>query len=143
MARPAKPRVIDFGQCGDWGHRVFVNSLPGPKESYPERSLADLTGIKPIVLEHLGELAANLKSQDGYRSQFVALSEPYHTHLGADVDGVLDRIWRETKAVNMTRPKERPVADDEADNARPRVWKATDLEASKPKVGSAARIGDI
>ncbi|SHW64532.1 AAA family ATPase [Mycobacteroides abscessus] len=133
MARRAEPRVIDFGKCGDWGHRVFVNSLPGLQESYPERSLADLTGIKPIVLEHLRELVLKLKSQDGYRSQFVALSEPYHTHLGTDVDGVLDRVWRETKAVNMTCPKERPVADD-ADNARPRVWKATDLEASKPKV---------
>lgn len=33
----------------------------------------------------------------------------------------------------MKHPKGRPVADD-GDNGRPRVWKATDLELSKPKV---------
>ncbi|ORB50808.1 hypothetical protein BST42_18755 [Mycolicibacterium rhodesiae] len=86
------------------------------------------------MLEHLRGLATKLKNQDGYRSQFVALSKPYHTHLGADVDGVLDRIWRETKAVRMNHPKEQPVADDDSDSVRPRVWKATDLEPSKPKV---------
>lgn len=32
MSRRAEPLVIDFGQCGDWGHRVFVDSLPRPPE---------------------------------------------------------------------------------------------------------------
>ncbi|MHC9295629.1 AAA family ATPase [Mycobacterium sp. LTG2003] len=76
---------------------MFVNSLP-PTVSQTERAVADLTGIKPIVLEHLRELALRLRNQEGYRSQFVALSKPYHTHLGADVDGVLTHLWHEAWA---------------------------------------------
>jgi hypothetical protein len=133
MASRPEPRVIDFGQCGDWGHRVFVNTLPR-KATYTERPLADLTAVNRPVLEHIQTVALRLKAQDGYKSQFVELTKSCHGHLGTDADGVLDRVWRESKAVNMTRPKERPVADDDADNSRPRVWKATDLEASKPKV---------
>ncbi len=132
MTNRAEPRVIDFGRSGDWGHRVFVNTLPR-EATRTEHSHVDLDTISPIVLEHLRGLASKLKSQDGYRSQFVALSKPYHTRLGADVDGVLDLVWRETKGVSMTRPKEQPVADDDPE-ARPRVWKAKDLEPSKPKV---------
>lgn len=94
MTRRVEPRVIDFSQCGDWGHQVFVNTLP--REAAPtDRPLADLAGISPIVLEHLRGLAAKLKDQGGYRSQFAALSKPYHARLGADVDGVLDRLWHE------------------------------------------------
>jgi hypothetical protein len=123
MTRRAEPRVIDFGQCGDWGHRVFVNALPR-EATYTERPLADLTGIKPIVLEHIRSLAIKLKNQDGYWSQFVALSKPYHTHLGADVDGVLDRVWHEAfakdKAVTMAKK-------GEASGNRKTTWTLDDL----------------
>lgn len=93
-----------------------------------------------LVLEHLRSLATKLKNQDGYRSQFVALSKQYHTHLGDDAEGVLDRVWREApRQQAATRPKGQPVADGDADNSRPRVWKATDLEASKPQVWLATQ----
>lgn len=141
MARRAEPRIIDFSSCDEQQahdeYKAILIGIRGGDRETVKRPIADLTGIRPIVLEHIRSLATKLKNQDGYRSQFVALSEPYHAYLGADVDGVLDRVWREAvgaKAVNMTHPKERPVADDDADNARPRVWKATDLEASRPKV---------
>lgn len=144
MARRAEPRVIDFRRVftpaktinANDEYQEIVKALRGGDREIAKRPIASLAGISPIVLEHLRSLATKLKNQDGYRSQFVALSKPYHTHLGAGVDDVLDRLWHEAwnEAVSMTRPKERPVADDDADNARPRVWKATDLEASKPKI---------
>lgn len=31
MAKRAEPRIIDFSECGDWGHRVFVNALLRPR----------------------------------------------------------------------------------------------------------------
>lgn len=148
MARRARPRVIDFSDCDRWHPKNWVQhwldnnvhfiTVPETYESQTKRPQpqADLTGIRPIVLEHLRDLAMKLRNQDGFWSQFVALSESYHTHLGDDVDGVLHRLWSEAwrTPANPTHPKERPVADDAGDSARPRVWKATDLESSKPKV---------
>ncbi len=131
MASRAEPREIDFGQCGDWEHRVFVNALPR-KATYTERPLVDLSGVNPLVLQHVQTVASRVREHGGYKSQFVEVTQPFHRHLGADADGVLDRVWREAKGVTVAYPKDRPVADD-ADNARPRVWKATDLESSKPK----------
>ncbi len=119
MAR-AEPRVIDFTDCDRWhpkkevqywlDNHVHWNTLGGRQESYPKRPQADLTGIKPIVLEHLRELAMKLRNQDGFYSQFVALSESYHTYLGDDVDGVLRRLWREAWEGTTVTPPEPAIA---------------------------------
>ncbi|BBZ37098.1 hypothetical protein MCNS_01610 [Mycobacterium conspicuum] len=102
----------------------------GPHESVANRPPADLTTVNSTVLEHIRTVAQRLRNQDGYMSQFVELTKPLHMYLGDDLDGVLDRVWRETKANNS---KERSVAEY-ADSSRPRVWKATELEGSKPKI---------
>lgn len=148
MARKARARVIDFekvftpreeaqieerfnetvAKMREWGVNVHFNTLPGLQESYPERPQADLSGIKPIVLEHLRDLAMRLRKQEGYWSQFVALSKAYHTHLGADVDGVLKELWHEAwrqkgKAVTPAKKGE----DPEAGGDRKTSWTLDEL----------------
>jgi hypothetical protein len=44
MTRRAEPRVIDFGQCGDWGHRVFVNTLDPTEVTGPTTFTFDIDG---------------------------------------------------------------------------------------------------
>ena len=139
MGRTVEPRVIDFGCVGDIdaaNYQSTLRRLRGDGARRRQHPEPDLTTVKPIVLEHLQSIALRLKAQDGYKSQFVELTRRFHQHLGHDADGVLDQVWRDTKreaVMTVTRPKEQPVADV-SDSARPRVWKATDLEASKPKV---------
>ncbi len=58
MARKVEPRVIDFGQCGDWGHRVFVNALPRPTE---------VTGPTTFTIDTDGKLKAHTRPVPEYR----------------------------------------------------------------------------
>lgn len=141
MTQRIKPRVIDFGSQED-DYQEILTALRGgrpgiqpyvPGEVRTLRPLADLSGANPLALEHVRGIARRVKTQDGYGSQFVALTKPFHEYLGKDVDGVLDRVWREEKAPAMVLPKGEPVADD-GDSARPRVWKATELDPAQPKV---------
>lgn len=58
MARRAEPRVIDFGQCGDWGHRVFINALPHPTE---------LKGPTTFTIDTDGKLRHHTKPVPAFR----------------------------------------------------------------------------
>ncbi|WP_445163212.1 AAA family ATPase [Mycobacterium sp. Dal123C01] len=145
MARRAEPREIDFTwvrtpdeeAADEREYQDVLTAIRGGHREVVKRPLADLATINHAVLEHIRAIAQRVRGQDGYKSQFVALTKPWHVQLGNDVDGVLDRVWREKQpkaVITVTRPKERPVGDADVDSSRPRVWKATDLESSKPKV---------
>ena len=157
MTKQIEPRIIDFSRVHSFDrdqisvsaqheerdrehYQAILTAIRGgcpgirpyvPGEVRTRRPLADLSEANGLALEHIRSIARRVKAQDGYGSQFVALTKPFHGYLGPNVDGVLDRVWREEKAPVMIIPKGEPVADD--DSARPRVWKATDLEPAKPK----------
>lgn len=58
MVRRAEPRVIDFGRCGHWDHRVFANALPRP---------TDVNGPTTFTIGKDGQLKAHTKPVPDYR----------------------------------------------------------------------------
>lgn len=147
MARRAEARVIDFSRCDDYEfeHRLAIanagTAIPRPSEAnlptkFIERPDGKLDYIVPDVPEALMTRAAKILAECRLRDDWAHKPSTFFRHpaLSEVPYPTLKRLADEVEAVNMTHPKERPVADDDADSARPRVWKATDLEASKPKV---------
>ncbi len=149
MARTstAKARVLDFSTCGDDEYQSQLTAINGGKRirhpldivdgpiRYFEREDGSLGYVEREVSEweiaRATEILAQCRAHQDWPQKLSlffrhpdirAMRMPYPT---------LRRLVKEGEPV--ARPKRQP-AEDSGDNARPRVWKATDLDPAQPKV---------
>lgn len=120
MARTASPRVLDFSKCPP-PLRVAFNTLPTPHE-ITDREVSDQELVRArSILARCRERKdwAHMPSLFFLDPEIKSMDMPYRT---------LKRLVQEGEPV--VHPKELSAGDE----VRPRVWRATELEASKPKV---------